>query len=109
MATFTKRGEYQWQAKVRRNGFPAESKTFETKSEAEVWARMIESEMDRGVFVSRAEAESTTLHTALDRYAKEVTPRKKGKKRELDRIKRWQSTALAKRYLAAVRGADIAK
>jgi integrase len=33
--------------------------------------------MDRGVFVSRAEAENTTLAEALDRYVREVLPTKK--------------------------------
>ena len=37
------------------------TKTFETRAQAEQWARAIEVEMDKGVFVSRAEAESTTL------------------------------------------------
>ena len=28
MGTITKRGELQWQAKVRRKGYPAQSRTF---------------------------------------------------------------------------------
>jgi len=47
------RGPYQWRARVRRRGFPAQTKTFETKAEADAWERMILSEMDRGVFVAR--------------------------------------------------------
>ncbi|WP_237577031.1 hypothetical protein [Mycetohabitans sp. B8] len=39
---------------------------------------MIESEIDRGVFVSRAEAESTTFAEALDRYDPEIAASKKG-------------------------------
>ena len=66
-----------WQAHVRRRGYPAQVKTFDTKAAAEVWARRIEEEIDRGVFVSRAEAENTTLAEALDRYAREVLPTKK--------------------------------
>ena len=34
---------------------------FETRDEAEQWARAIEIEMDKGAFVSRAEAESPPL------------------------------------------------
>jgi len=48
MATFRKRGPYQWEAQIRRRGYPAQSKTFETKTEAEAWANMIESESCRG-------------------------------------------------------------
>ncbi|SBW07628.1 conserved hypothetical protein [uncultured delta proteobacterium] len=68
MATIRKRGDLQWEARIRRKGWPVTCKTFETKYEAEVWARDIEGEMDRGVFVSRTEAEGTTLAEALDRY-----------------------------------------
>jgi hypothetical protein len=32
-----------------------------TRAEAEAWARRIESEMDRGVFVDRSEAERNTF------------------------------------------------
>ena len=51
-----------------------QTKTFETRAEAEQWARAIEVEMAKGVFVSRAEAESTTLRELLERYLEEVTP-----------------------------------
>ena len=41
------------------------------------WARSIEVEMDKGIFVSRAEAESITLKELLERYLDEITPLKK--------------------------------
>ena len=37
-----------WQAKVRRKGYPTQTKVFRAKREAEAWARSIESEMDWG-------------------------------------------------------------
>ena len=55
-------------ARVRKKGYPAQSKTFETKPEAKKWAAVIESEMARGMFVSRAKAESTTFKQLLIRY-----------------------------------------
>lgn len=78
MATIRKRGELQWQAIVKRKGFPNQSKTWNTRKEAEAWARQIESEMDRGVFVSRAEAEKTTLAELIARYREEELPKKRG-------------------------------
>jgi hypothetical protein len=90
-------------------GHAVQSKTFNTKADAEAWARQIEAEMDRGVFVSRAEAEGTTLSDALERYAKEITPKKKGAQQELTRIKRWQKHALGARYLATIKGSDLAR
>lgn len=77
MATLTKRGDSQWQAKVRKKGYPVQSKTFKTKAMAEQWARNVESEMDRGVFLSTSIAETTTLTELIERYLEEVAPTKK--------------------------------
>lgn len=108
MATITKRGQYQWQAKIRREGHKQVSKTFNTRADAEAWARHIENEMDRGIFVSRVEAESTTLADALDRYEREITPKKKGATQEKTRIARWRKSDLGARYLATIKGKDLA-
>jgi integrase len=109
MATFRKRGQYQWEAQVRRRGYPAQSKTFNTKAEAEAWAKTIESEMSRGVWVSRREAEATTLYEALERYEREITSAKKGAVHEAYLLKVWRVIDLAKRPLATIRSADVAK
>lgn len=109
MATLRKRGAYQWEAQVRRRGYPASSKTFETKADAEAWASMIESEMSRGVWVSRAEGESTTLLELLDRYEREITPYKKGRAQEVSVLRVWRATLLAARAVATIRGVDVAK
>ncbi|MGE8100577.1 hypothetical protein [Pseudomonas fluorescens] len=71
-ATIRNRGEYQWEAQIHRKGYPAQRKTFETKSDAQAWARMIESEIDRGIFVSCVEAERTAFHQLIDRYVSAV-------------------------------------
>lgn len=78
MATFRKHGPYQWQAQIWKKGRPLQTKTFDTRAVAETWACAIEVEIDKGVFISRAEAESTTLNELLERYLAEVTPLKKG-------------------------------
>lgn len=109
MASFRKRGPYQWEAQIRRRGYPAQSKTFETKAEAEAWANMIESEMSRGVWVSRSEAEATTLFEALTRYEVEVVPAKKGAAQEESVLRACKAEELAKRPLAAIRSADVAR
>ncbi len=109
MATFRKRGPYQWQAQVRKKGQPLQTKTFETRAEAEQWARLIEVEMDKGVFVSRAEAESTPLKELLERYLSEVTPLKKGAVPETNRLRAFMRHPLAQRFVAGIRGVDIAR
>ena len=108
MATIRRRGELQWEVQIRRNGFPRQNKTFTTRAEAQAWANMIESEMSRGVWLSRGEAESTTLAEALSRYEREVTPRKRSAADELPKLRVLARTDIAKRTLASVRSADIA-
>jgi len=108
MATIRKRGEYQWEAQIRRKGHPALSKTFETRTDAEDWARDIERDMRRGLFVDRRESETTTLLEMLKKYEEEVTPRKKSKDREKTRIARWKTHKLASYSLAAIKPKDIA-
>ena len=72
MATISKRGSYQFQASIRRKGYPTQIKTFETRRDAEAWSRSIESEMDTGRFVPTKEADQTSLYDALTRYAESM-------------------------------------
>ncbi|MBB6317296.1 hypothetical protein [Paraburkholderia tropica] len=109
MASITRRGDLQWQARVRRKGYPVQIKTFNTRAEAEAWARLIESEIDRGVFVSRAEAESTTLAEALDRYDREIAASKKGYVQEASLLRMWKSTVIASRPMACSAGRTASK
>ena len=108
MATIIKRGDLQWQVKVRRRGFPSQSRTFDTKAQADAWARMVEGEMDRGVFVDRSEYEKTTFLEALDRYEREVAILKKGYPQEKYKIAYWRRTPFAGRYLVGLRPTDLA-
>ena len=67
MATFRKRGSTRWQAQVRRKGYPDQTKTFSARAAAAQWVHSIEYEMDQGLFMSRIEAESTTVAELLNR------------------------------------------
>jgi len=107
MATIRNRGEYQWEVQIRRKGYPAQRKTFETKADAQAWARMIESEMDRGVFVSRAEAERTLFSDLIDRYITEVTPKHKGAYSEVKRLEALKRHPLAGRIVATLTSSDF--
>lgn len=109
MATFTKRGNLQWQAKIRVKGHPPQSKTFNTKAEAEAWAKTIESEMIRGVFVSRAEAEQTTLQELLELYEQRITPTKRGMKQELNHLRMLKQQPEAQMFVATLTGKVISK
>ncbi|MGH8541864.1 MAG: tyrosine-type recombinase/integrase [Stenotrophobium sp.] len=109
MANIQKRGKY-WRAQVRRKGWEPQTRSFDTRGEAEAWARLIENEIDRGVFLSRGESERTTLREALVRYSREITPTKRATTAdsEIRKINRWLDDPLAARFLANIRGQDIA-
>jgi integrase len=77
MASVTKTPSGTWKALVRKRGYVAEIKTFRTKRDADDWARGVEDEMVRGMYIRRSNAERLTVATALDRYRREVTPTKK--------------------------------
>lgn len=125
MATYERRTDKDGnvisiRVKIRRRGFPALSRTFDVHGlrhadinaatrEAETWTRQVESEMDRGSFVSRTESEQTTLKECLERYKREVTPTKKGADQEQYRIGIILRHPLCNRYMASIRGTDIAQ
>lgn len=109
MATIRKRGNLQWEVRVRHKGHPTQSKTFCTKAEGEAWAAVIESEMARGVFISRTESEKTTLAECLKRYLAEITPNKKGAEHETYKIGIILKHKVCNHYMASVRGADLAQ
>jgi len=108
MASIVKRGDYQYQVTIRRKGFPKQCKTFESRREAEAWAKVVESEMIRGVFTNRSELERTTLGALLERYGDEVTVEKRGARQERGRIRHWMSNPLAQRSLASLQSKDFA-
>lgn len=98
-----------WQVRVRKKGFPALTKTFRIKAEAQAWAKVTEAEMERGQWRDRTESEATTLAEALDRYAEEIAPRSKdGGFRVRSYIRQWKERKIARLSLARVRSKDVA-
>lgn len=108
MATFRKRGNLQWEARIRKRGYPTTCKTFDTKAEAEQWAKGVETEMSKGQFVSTKEAESYTLAECLDRYKEEYLPRLKAPQTEIYRADCLKRRSLALRVMSTIRSKDIA-
>ncbi len=106
MAAFTQRESGRWQAKVRRDGWPPQSKTFRTRADAEAWARTVEREMDVNAFINRNDAERTTFAEAAERYELEVLPSKRGKLQDAYVLKRV-SEAFGAFSLAALTSARL--
>ena len=108
MATIIRRGDRQWQVRVRRKSIRAGA-TFETKARATAWARQVEADIDAGRFLlGRLEAERTTLHDALDRYLSEIVPSKKGVLQNTGIVRAWQRSPVAQTTLASIRSSELA-
>ena len=114
MATITPRKDQDgnvigYQAQVRKRGHPTQTKTFRGKRDAEAWARLMESEMERGLWRDRSESEGTTLAQCIERYLLEVTPHKKNSRPEVLKLQQWLGRPIAKRFMSAIRGRDVAE
>ena len=108
MAALEKRSDY-WRAKIRRKGYPIQTRSFDTKVQAEKWARDIKNEMDKGVFVDRTESEKNTLRDVLSRYHDEATPLKRGASAEVPRLHAIMLRPIAELKIAALSSTHIAK
>lgn len=108
MATIRKlRG--RWQAQVRRRGMKPRCKSFDSKLEAEKWARDLEAQVDRfGAAPDTKILESTTLGQLLERYQLEISPSKRGSAQEIQRIDVLRRHDLAYRTLIGLNQQDIA-
>lgn len=107
MAAIDRRGKY-WRARIRRSGFPFQTRSFDTKVEAEAWARGEERDMDRGSWVDRTEAEKNTLGDVIARYLREVTPTKRGAGPEASRLNALARRPLAQLKMSAVSSKHVA-
>ncbi len=98
-----------WQVRVRKKGYPLQVKTFDKKAQAQTWARQVETEMDRGIWQDRGEAERTTVNDLLDRYAREILPTKRGDAGKVMPHIRALKAGLGEKSLAALSARDVAE
>ena len=99
MASLRQHGK-GWQARIRRQGYPDITKSFQIRQDAERWARALEAEIDKGQFVSIDEAQRSTLGDLIGRYLVEVTPTMKGAAPDTIRLKAIMRKPIAKWSLA---------
>ncbi|HDR9512159.1 site-specific integrase [Burkholderia cepacia] len=100
MGTIQRRPNGRYTAKVRKSGFPAQSRTFLTRADAQRWITETEAAMSRACFVDTTTARSLLLRDALHRYEQEVTPTKRGHESETIRLRALARDALASYSLA---------
>ena len=73
-------------ATIRRVGYKPQTKTFDSVTLAQKWARGVEADMDRGVFVDRSTQRQTTVKELFEKFRDEECPERKGGKWETTRI-----------------------
>lgn len=87
MASYEKRGR-GWRVRIRLADQPELSAVFRTKAEASAWAAERESEMRQGNTTRRT---PKTLLDALQRFARDEAPKRRGQRWEVTRLKRYES------------------
>lgn len=93
-----------WRAQIARRGHARQSSTFGTKKAAELWATQVEAEI---LASNRGEIPRKTVAQALQRYAEEVSPTKRGEKWERNRLHAYLSEPWAQRWLTQLTPADL--
>lgn len=85
MASYRKRGD-KWQVRVQIKGQKPIYKSFRTKKAGENWAREIENDIEKSVYIDRRKSEKITIKEACKYYNKHITPqlKQKGKVGEVD-------------------------
>ena len=107
MATIEKRGQF-WRVKIRRTGLPSQTRTFDNRTQAQQWARGVESEIDKGIVVDRRVAQRLSLAEILERYRREVTPTKRGATDENLRLKAMAQRPFARIRMSALTSSHLA-
>jgi hypothetical protein len=110
MATIEQRtsqdGKSMYRVKVRRKGAPPLTATFPRLTDAKKWAQITEGAVLEGRHFKTAEAKRHTLADLIDRYLREVLPRKSRSSIYMQALQlSWWKAQLGHRALADIRPA----
>ena len=105
--TLTERGPLQVQARVRRTGRPAQTKTFESVAEAEAWGVGVLDGFNRNTFVDRRRETRTTLADVLERYKETGLTVLKSRVQAKSQVDQLLKSSLAQRFVGEIESADV--
>jgi integrase len=108
MATFRNR-HGKWQARVQRKGQQPVSKSFQSKEDAQRWARQVETEIDKGSYTNIALAERTLFKDVIERYLQEVTLKTRSMKEDTYRLRALARHPIAKLRMTAITPIKVAE
>jgi integrase len=103
-------GSVAWRAQVRLRGFPPQTATFASKTDAVNWSKTTEVDLRAGRHFPAIQPSRRTLTELLDRYRQEVLPHYNPREqRERARKLDWWAASLGTRPLTEVTPAAIAE
>lgn len=100
-------GEVSYRAKVRIKGYPAQSATFSRITDAVRWRQEVETDIRRGKYFQIAEARKHTFGELVDRYIKNVLPRKPSSEKKQAAQLLWWKKQIGDRLLCDISTALI--
>lgn len=107
MATIEERGPFQFRAKIRRRGRSV-SRTFETKSAAEQWARIEEGRIAGDEYVDRGVSKRTSLAAAMDLYETDgLNWSAPSAKNVRAKLRYWRASEFAVWSIVSLRPSDL--
>ncbi|MGF1621591.1 MAG: tyrosine-type recombinase/integrase [Rhodomicrobiaceae bacterium] len=111
MASFDKRPNGKWRARVRRSDLGSVSRSFISKREAEKWARVMEAHIEGGTYDPQpkgSDPKAVTLGQLIERYRDNISTRKKGAKVEATVLNAFlrNHAAMAKKKLSQISTTD---
>ena len=107
MASLTKRNG-KWQARVRRKGFPTQTKSFTHKDDAQRWVRLTETQIETHE-LPKAPPCYPSFKEAIQRYSQEVSIFKKGHAPEKYRLAKLAQLKWAAKPLNEICSSHIAE
>ncbi len=105
--TLTERGPLQFQARARRTGRPAQTKTFESVADAEAWGLGILDGFNRNGFVDRRRESRTTLAVVLEKYKETGLTGLKSAVQARSQVDQLLKSPLAPRFIGEIEPADV--
>lgn len=114
MASIRKRtkkdGTASYRVEVRLKGFPPQRATFTRLTDAKKWAQHTESAIREGRYFKTAEARKHTFGDLVDRYIREVLPKKSASARKIQAAQmEWWKEQIGHHTLADVSPAKISE
>lgn len=95
-----KNGKYRYYVQIRLKGYPPQHASFKRKTDAERWIQQTEAAMREGRHFKTSAAKKHTFGELIDRYVRDVLPKKKkSEQRQGTQLKWWKERLSA--YLLA--------